>query len=209
MNVQSPEPTKPLLLLDVDGPINPAGQMTKHGTLVSKLRAGEEPFWYELHHLKPTGWDESDTLPAWISAEMGSMIAGLQDVFQLVWCTAWEHEANRLLSPLLGLPTDLPVIEFPAGAMRSEWAKRHLGSWKTPHILAWLKANGLDADGTPLPWVWADDEVRKADRAFFAGHYGEEKGDPVAVPRWIFHIEPSHGFRRFDFDALKTWAGEN
>ena len=36
MNVQSPEPTKPLLLLDVDGPINPFGQMTKHGTLVSK-----------------------------------------------------------------------------------------------------------------------------------------------------------------------------
>ena len=42
-------------------------------------------------------------------------LAELAARFRIVWATAWQAEANRLLAPLLALP-ELPVIRFPVVA---------------------------------------------------------------------------------------------
>ena len=46
---EPPHAPTPLLLLDVDGPLNPWHKITRNGH-----QAGEE---YTRHHLRPRGWD--------------------------------------------------------------------------------------------------------------------------------------------------------
>ena len=68
--------------------------------------------------------------------------------FELVWATGWEHDANRLIAPILGLPA-LPVMEFPRNAD---------GRFtKLPTITRF-------AAGRPL--VWIDDELSDAAHAW-------------------------------------------
>ena len=83
--------TKPLLLLDVDGVLIP-------------YAAPEQPIGF-LPYMLPGEW-------VWLSPRHGEWLRPLHDQFQLVWATGWEHHANHLIGPILGLPP-LPVIEFP------------------------------------------------------------------------------------------------
>ncbi len=85
--------TLPLLLLDVDGVLNP-------------FAAPARPLGYTEHELFP-GED-----PVWLCAAHGPWLQELSMRFQIVWATAWGADANRLLAPLLQLP-ELPVIRFP------------------------------------------------------------------------------------------------
>jgi hypothetical protein len=83
----------PLLLLDVDGVLNPfAAAACPPGYTEHDFFPGEEPV-----RLCPTH---------------GSWLAELATRFQIAWATAWGTDANRLLAPLLQIP-DLPVIAFP------------------------------------------------------------------------------------------------
>jgi len=83
----------PLLLLDVDGVLNP----------------------YAARRCPP-GYTEHDLFPGEEAVRVctahGRWLTELAARFQLVWATAWGAEANRLLAPLLGIP-ELPVIGFP------------------------------------------------------------------------------------------------
>lgn len=83
----------PLLLLDVDGVLNP-------------FAAPACPAGYTEHHFFP-GEEPIRLCPA-----HGSWLQELATRFQIVWATAWGADANRLLAPLLRFP-DLPVIPFP------------------------------------------------------------------------------------------------
>ena len=83
----------PLLLLDVDGVLNP-------------FAAPACPAGYTEHHFFP-GEEPVRLCPA-----HGSWLQELATRFQIVWATAWGADANRLLAPLLRCP-DLPVIPFP------------------------------------------------------------------------------------------------
>jgi HAD domain in Swiss Army Knife RNA repair proteins len=83
----------PLLLLDVDGVLNPfAAPACPPGYTEHEFFPGEEPVRLCRAH--------------------GPWLQELATRFQIVWATAWGTEANRLLAPLLELP-DLPVICFP------------------------------------------------------------------------------------------------
>jgi len=85
----------PLLLLDVDGVLNPfAAPACPPGYTEHDFFPGEEPVRLCLAH--------------------GSWLQELGTRFQIVWASAWGPDANRLLAPLLQLP-DLPVIAFPPG----------------------------------------------------------------------------------------------
>lgn len=194
-----------LLLLDVDGPLNPFRQITRKGYLPPKARQGEQPFEYQKHFLRPPGWETGMALPVLLSAQMGAELARLQDCFTLVWATTWEDAANELLSPILGLP-ELPVITWPDE--QAEWNSPggRRGSWKTPHILRWLDRHGTGADGRHRPWVWVDDEIGAADRALVRSRYGEQRGERPVVRRWLFAIEPNQGLRRGDLADLRRWA---
>lgn len=197
---------KPLLLLDVDGPLNPYRQLTKKGYLPPKVRRDEPRFEYEKHLMRPPGWETGEQLPVLLSREMGELLLGLQDRFTLIWATSWEGAANEWIAPVLGLP-ELPVIGWPAATRERDWPlPGHRGSWKTKLILQWLGTHAVGPDGAQLPWVWVDDEIRSADRALVRAHYDEQRGDPQTVRRWLFEIHPTHGLRHNDFDDLRQWA---
>ena len=84
---------KPLLLLDVDGVLNPfAAPACPAGYAEHVLFPGEEPVRVCPGH--------------------GAWLRELSAGFTLTWVTAWEEEANRRLAPLLDLPP-LPVIHLP------------------------------------------------------------------------------------------------
>jgi hypothetical protein len=83
----------PLLLLDVDGVLNP-------------FAAPACPPGYSEHDFFP-GEEPVRLCPA-----HGPWLQELATRFQIVWATAWGDEANRLLAPRLQIP-DLPVVAFP------------------------------------------------------------------------------------------------
>lgn len=83
----------PLLLLDVDGVLNPyAASACPAGYTEHVLFAGEEA--------------------VRVCAAHGQWLRELAMRFSLVWATGWGGNANRLLAPLLGLAS-LPVIGMP------------------------------------------------------------------------------------------------
>lgn len=105
---------KPLLLLDVDGVLNPLG-------------VRDAP-----------GFDEHRTggVRVLLNPDHGRWLSGLSDAYDLTWATSWERDAD-LIAELIGLPLGLPVITF---SNQSEWTVklpdvvRHAGDRR----LAWV-----------------------------------------------------------------------
>lgn len=153
--------TAPPLFLDVDGPLNPyaASRDDLH-------RAGYRSLGLSGVLLHP-----------------GHGRALLDLPYTLVWATTWEHAANDVLSPLLGLPR-LPVVEWPEAAP----AYGAL-SFKTPTLVD--RARGR-------PFAWVDDDIDDADRAFVADHHD--------APALLHRVDPAVGLTPGDFAALAAWA---
>ena len=156
---------RPLLLLDFDGPLNP-------------YRAREIPAGYERHEIV----EGDKTWAVLLNQQHGVELNALAEVFDLVWATSWEHGANRLLGPRLGLP-ELPVIVWPA---QESIARVRRGSWKTPYVAEWVGDR---------PFVWVDDEVGPDDQAFFAEAHQLAHG-----------VDPRIGLTAGDFAAIRDWA---
>lgn len=85
---------RPLLLLDVDGVLNPFAAPTC-------------PPGYREHAFFP-----DDDPPVRLNDSHAHWMALLADRFDLAWATGWEDEANTYLAPFFNLPP-LPVIRFP------------------------------------------------------------------------------------------------
>jgi hypothetical protein len=85
--------SRPLMFLDVDGVLNPYGAAAFAGYEAHDLFPGEEPV-----HVHPAH---------------ASLLARLGEVFELVWASSWNDQANTLLAPLLGI-APLPVVPMPA-----------------------------------------------------------------------------------------------
>lgn len=174
--------TRPLLLLDVDGPLNP------FRSRFAGLRG------YGSHRMWPTVWMSYRTpgsrsarrgLRVQLHPSHGARLLALP--FELVWATTWMHEANTMIAPNIGLPADLPVIEWPELFARDPDGL----SWKTRHILDW-------AAGRPFAWV--DDMITARDRAWVAAHH--------PAPALLLRIRPQQGMRARDFTTLTRWADE-
>jgi hypothetical protein len=129
----------------------------------------------------PLGADLDD-----LKDDLGRQLAALQG--ELVWATAWEHGANDMIAPRLGLPR-LPVVEWQlptvADGILDEYFNLH---WKTRQVVEW--AAGRD-------FAWADDEVTAADREWIAeNHPG----------RALVHQVPAVlGLTGVDFEVLEQW----
>lgn len=138
---------RPVLYLDVDGVIN----FLKH-----------------RHKGKPYEWDdiERDNVASPIEGHDGTfkitysktLSAQLLNLdCDIKWLTTWGAEANKLISPLVGLPEDLEV----AGTY-DDWRVRDTrasglyvittANWK-------LDAVQRDQNDNPRPFIWADDDA--------------------------------------------------
>lgn len=134
---------RPLLLIDVDGPLNPyAAKPTRR------------PDGYSTHRMRPTGWDDPRLKPlrVWLNPNHGPALRALP--YDLVWCSTWQADANTWISPHLGLP-ELPHISF------AEVSHADDGTyWKTHEVVRWAAG---------LPFAWIDDEITDTDREYVAG----------------------------------------
>jgi hypothetical protein len=158
--ILNPADPRPVLLVDVDGVLNP----------------------WDTEHA-PAGYDEYHFFHGervLLSPGHGELLTSLTPAYELVWATAWEHRANRLISPVLALP-ELPVIEFPLDG-------RDLFFRKLPAV--------IDAVGD-RPCAWIDDEHQP-------DHYtwAEER----AAATLLIDIDPSVGLTRDVIATLADWA---
>lgn len=158
--ILDPADPRPVLLVDVDGVLNP---------------------W--LAENCPDGYHEYDFFPGervLLSPGHGELLLSLTPAYELVWATAWEHRANRLICPVLALP-ELPVIEFPLSG-------RDLFFRKLPAV--------IEAIGE-RPCAWIDD-------AHQSDHY--EWAEQRAAPTLIIDIDPAIGLTPGVVAILADWA---
>jgi HAD domain in Swiss Army Knife RNA repair proteins len=180
-----------LLLLDVDGPLNP---------YAAKPHA--RPPGYETFRLTPSGeWHTGREarrrggVRVWLNPGHGALLRGLaaECGLELAWATTWLHEANTRIGPAIGLP-ELPVIEFPDADLDDQHGWRGDGAWKWPAVARF-------AAGRPLAWL--DDEhgterFRRARSAFDRARAG--------APTLLCHVDPRQGLRPEHLAAVRTWA---
>ncbi|OON81641.1 HAD domain-containing protein [Streptomyces tsukubensis] len=170
----------PLLLLDVDGPLNPYGARF--------IR----PRGYVTHRFRPSAWTARQDpgsyrfrrgLRVRLHPGHGARLLALP--YEPVWATTWMHEANELIGPAIGLTAELPVIEF------TELFKKDQDGlyWKTRTVLEWTAGR---------PFAWVDDMITELDEAYVA-----EVHDTRAL---LLRVDPRRGLRDSDFKELGRWA---
>jgi hypothetical protein len=159
---------RPALLIDVDGPLNPYAQSNR------QMRKGKQFAQYKL-----------EGYTVWLTRWHGEELNKLAETYELVWCTTWEHLANELIAPRVGL-RQLPVIEWPPGAINAPANGR---CWKTEHVVEW-------AQGRPFAWI--DDDIEEADQVYVAEHH-----DGPALLHWVSAFR---GLTETDFTTLAAWA---
>jgi hypothetical protein len=153
---------RPLLLVDVDGVVCPYAH-----ELVDPAAAGIAQFTVGFTRV-------------WLSRDIAEHLQRLAELFQLVWCTAWEDHAAEYLAPFLGLPA-LPVIRFQEPAAED-------GHWKWPAIEAFV------AD---RPFAWIDDELGRDDLA---------RAGRRSTPTMLVRIEGTHGLDDVHVVQLEGFA---
>ncbi|MFE9625891.1 hypothetical protein [Streptomyces sp. NPDC006527] len=133
---------RPLLYLDVDGPLNPcAAKPERRPAGYTTIRAAVRP---------------GRPLRVWLHPGHGAALLALP--YELCWATTWMGEANRWIAPVIGLP-ELPYVDF---GERLFAVRDDLVHWKTEVLVA-------HAAGRPFAWV--DDEQSPADEAYVARHH--------------------------------------
>jgi hypothetical protein len=183
-----------LLLLDVDGPLNP------YAAGWPRRPRGYLPFLETADGGWIGGWQTRwrKGYRVWLHPGHGELLHALaaQTGLELVWATAWQHVANARIAPAIGLDP-LPVIEFTADMVRDNNGRSHWrrgGGWKWPAIAAY-------AAGRPLAWF--DDEHNAADYA--APRVAFER-DRVDLPTLLCHVDPHHGLGPTHFAEIRSWA---
>ncbi|MGA5136668.1 HAD domain-containing protein [Streptomyces azureus] len=165
---------RPLLFLDVDGPLIPFGSSSGH------------PHSAAADASAPA--DQGNPLLRRLDPGIGARLLALG--CHLVWATTWGDEANEAVAPRIGLPK-LPVLEWPENG--AEKVPRGL-HWKTRSLVEW-------ADGRPF--IWVDDEISAMDRLWVeAGHPGPsllhhvdpakglQDADFFALAAWLRAVAP-------------------
>jgi hypothetical protein len=124
--------SKPLLLIDVDGVLNPVGR-----------------------HKPEKGWQRLHLGDWWVNLNPmhGEWLNSLADAFELTWATTWEDEANQYIGPVIGLP-ELPVIRFSEEDFTPETPQpdQRYETWKLPSVKAYVGDR---------PFAWLDDDLHK------------------------------------------------
>ncbi len=157
---------RPLLFLDVDGTLLPCGGAQLPATL-------EE--WAQWQH-------SSNPQLARVTPGHGPRLLALP--CDLMWATAWMHDANEVMAPLLGLP-ELPVADLPDAPEEDE-----------PDVLHW-KTRTLVETAAGRPFVWVDDEISDLDRAWVAAQH---QGQAL-----LHRVDSTNGLTDTDLTTLADW----
>jgi hypothetical protein len=168
---------RPLLFLDVDGPLIPFGLPP------------------DDYHVYSAAWDagaDSNPLVTRINPAHGPRLAALP--CELVWATTWMHEANELIAPRIGLPP-LAVVAWPEPGPDDEQDARIGLHWKTRPLITCAAGR---------PFAWADDEITDIDREWVRAHYpapallhrvdprhGLTETDYAALSHWLHDACPT------------------
>lgn len=163
---------KPVLLMEVDGSLNPFE--------ATWFDDAAPPFSYRFYELSLRDGVRKVAL----SAYHGRELRALSRVYELVWATTWRNDANRLISPILGLPTDVPVIP-----LHRPWGWQHRRSWKLEQIVSWVRGRSF---------VWFDDEINRRTREWL------ENAD--VGPHLLLPVPANRGLVGADFDAIWQFA---
>jgi hypothetical protein len=155
---------RPLLLLDVDGVLNPIGRLPSDGV----------PDGFHEHRIAG--------LRVLLNPSHGVWIRELATRYEVAWATSWEHDANDLIAPLLGVPVDLPVVTFEASD----------AGWM-------VKLPAIAAFAADRPTAWVDDQISDADRAW---------ADARQAPTLFVSTDSRIGWTRDHIDQLLTFADE-
>lgn len=154
------------ILLDVDGPLNPF-----------QHRARARAPGYQPHLLRPkvAAGVPSSAVKVWLNTEHGVWLRKLTEDTdaELVWATAWEYEADRLIGPILGLPP-LEVITF--GAQGVHHTTSHNG--KLPAVVEWAGQR---------PLCWFDDDFQADDEDWAV------ERTAAGAPTRIIPVDPTTG----------------
>ena len=128
----------------------------------------------------------------WLNPALGRALVGLarETGLELVWATSWEHQANSLMGPAVGLPP-LPVIEFPTGLQP---LPGHRFTWKYGPV-------GRYAAGRPLAWLDDDFGVCPAAREAFL-----ERRRAADLPTELIEVDPRVGITGEQLAAVATWV---
>lgn len=156
---------RPLLFLDVDGPLLPFGEGPQHEPrdVVSDSH---------LSRLRP---------------DLGRRLAALP--CELVWATTWEDEANAEIAPRIGLP-QLPVVRWPDSSAEHEREDRWFGlCWKTRTLVDWAAGRPfawIDDEITRADHSWV--RAHHPGPAFLhhvESHRGLSDGDFTVLDQWL------------------------
>jgi hypothetical protein len=158
----APDDSRPLLLIDVDGVVCPYAH-----ELVDPAAAGIEQ--------ATVGYSR-----VWLSRDIAEHLQHLRELYQLVWCTAWEDHAAEFLAPFLGLPP-LPVIHFDEPVMED-------CHWKWPAI---------EAFAGDRAFAWVDDEIGRDDLA---------RARSRSAPTLLVRVEGTHGLDEMHVEQLERFA---
>lgn len=166
---------RPLLFLDVDGPLIPFG-----------VAPQQYPDGYPTYQTGPGPWGaDSNPLLARINPELGPRLAALP--CDLVWATTWMGDANECIAPRIGLP-ELAVVIWPEPSDQDDQDERDGLHWKTRALVD--RAAGRS-------FVWVDDEITDIDRAWVSAHH---QGQAL-----LHCADPRQGLTDADFVALHEW----
>ena len=151
---------KPLLLLDVDGVLNPFP---------------DTPEGFEEYDFFP-----EDNEPVRLSHVHGGWLHELAQIYEIVWATGWGPDANRVLSPFFDLPP-LRAVAFPAIPFEPRAKVPAVEAFVDDEPVAWV--DDLTAP-TPEAQAWA--ERRKAPTLLMEvdSSTGWARGDVERLLEW-------------------------
>ncbi|WP_336206997.1 HAD domain-containing protein [Nonomuraea sp. LPB2021202275-12-8] len=166
---------RPLLFLDVDGPLIPFGPAPRqHPDGHPTYQTSREP--------PEPG---SNPLLARINPAHGPRLTALP--CDLVWATTWMDDANECVAPRIGLP-QLPVVTWPEPSDVDEQDERDGLHWKTRALVGWAAGRSF---------AWVDDEITDIDRAWVSAHH---RGHAL-----LHRVDPGQGLGDADYAALNEW----
>jgi hypothetical protein len=155
---------RPVVFLDVDGPLIPFGARSYGPPASARIRAAAR----------------GNPLLARLDPRHGGWLTALP--CDLVWATTWGADANEVIAPLLGLP-ELPVVDWPDEDFSGpvHWKTRGLVAWAAGRPFVWIDDEITAADRS---WVAAHHPTPALLHAIDA-HRGLTRDDVAAIGAWL------------------------